>query len=178
MTEQDYLNRLFIRTYNSQLDGHQHPYHQVLIPLSGSIHLMLETKTVQVNYGEVYIIPKHRYHQFKADQLFRFLVINLEDIDFLPMQHGDEVHDFLDAPDLLDGVSKEVLLAELEEYHRAIALYKNASFKEALLLFEALNALPTKTNQAIYALYCERCEHYIEYPPTEFNGVFVHATKG
>ena len=96
MTEQDYLNRLFIRTYNSQLDGHQHPYHQVLIPLSGSIHLMLETKTVQVNYGEVYIIPKHRYHQFKADQLFRFLVINLEDIDFLPMQHGDEVHDFLD----------------------------------------------------------------------------------
>ena len=96
MTEKDYLNKLFIRTYNTQLEGHQHPYHQVLIPLSGSIHLMLETKTVQVKYGEVYIIPKHGYHQFKADQLFRFLVINLEDIDFLPTQNDDEVHGFLD----------------------------------------------------------------------------------
>ena len=116
MTEQDYLNRLFIRTYNTQLEGHQHPYHQVLIPLSGSIYLMLETKTVQVNYGEVYIIPKHRYHQFKADQLFRFLVINLEDIDFLPMQHGDEVHDFLDDKTLcyLNIIEKQ-LMTEFNE---------------------------------------------------------------
>ena len=115
--------------------------------------------------------------QLKGEYILRFLDLVTVKGKSEPVEIW-QVHDFLDAPDLLDGVSKEVLLAELEEYHRAIALYKNASFKEALLLFEALNALPTKTNQAIYALYCERCEHYIEYPPTEFNGVFVHATKG
>ncbi len=115
--------------------------------------------------------------QLKGKYILRFLDLVTVKGKSEPVEIW-QVHDFLDAPDLLDGVSKEVLLAELEEYHRAIALYKNASFKEALLLFEALNALPTKTNQAIYALYCERCEHYIEYPPTEFNGVFVHATKG
>lgn len=115
--------------------------------------------------------------QLKGEYILRFLDLVTVKGKSEPVEIW-QVHDFLDAPDLLDGVSKEVLLEELEEYHRAIALYKNASFKEALLLFEALNALPTKTNQAIYALYCERCEHYIEYPPTEFNGVFVHATKG
>lgn len=115
--------------------------------------------------------------QLKGKYILRFLDLVTVKGKSEPVEIW-QVHDFLDAPDLLDGVSKEVLLEELEEYHRAIALYKNASFKEALLLFEALNALPTKTNQAIYALYCERCEHYIEYPPTEFNGVFVHATKG
>lgn len=115
--------------------------------------------------------------QLKGEYILRFLDLVTVKGKSEPVEIW-QVHDFLDAPDLLDGVSKEILLEELEEYHRAIALYKNASFKEALLLFEALNALPTKTNQAIYALYCERCEHYIEYPPTEFNGVFVHATKG
>lgn len=115
--------------------------------------------------------------QLKGEYILRFLDLVTVKGKSEPVEIW-QVHDFLDAPDLLDGVSKEALLAELEEYHRAIALYKNASFEQALRVFEALNSSPTKTNHAIYALYCERCEHYIEHPPTEFNGVFVHATKG
>jgi len=30
----------------------------------------------------------------------------------------------------------------------------------------------------IYNIYIQRCEHYIEQPPKDFNGVFVHTTKG
>lgn len=115
--------------------------------------------------------------QLRGEYILRFLDLVTVKGKSEPVEIW-QVHDFLDAPDLLDGVSKEVLLAELQEYHRAIALYKNASFQEALRIFEALNNLSTKTNHAIYALYCERCEHYIEYPPSHFNGVFVHATKG
>lgn len=115
--------------------------------------------------------------QLKGEYILRFLDLVTVKGKSEPVEIW-QVHDFLDATDLLDGVSKEALFKELEEYHHAIALYKNASFKEALLLFKALNASPTKTNQAIYPMYIERCEHYIEHPPSEFNGVFVHATKG
>ena len=35
-----------------------------------------------------------------------------------------------------------------------------------------------KTNDKIYKIYIERCEHYIDFPPENFNGVFLHTTKG
>ncbi len=78
---------------------------------------------------------------------------------------------------MFDG-TKEALLQELEQYHEAIALYKQASFEKALDLFQALEKQETKTNDAVYKIYCERCLHYIETPPIAFNGVFVHTSKG
>ena len=59
-----------------------------------------------------------------------------------------------------------------------LSLYKKASFQEALAIFNDIENWDTKTNQAIYKIYIERCSHYIECPPTEFNGVFEHTTKG
>jgi len=74
--------------------------------------------------------------------------------------------------------SREKLLQELDSYHKAIALYKNAEFVKALNIFYELDALEYKSNIKIYGIYIERCEHYIEMPPKNFNGVFVHTTKG
>ncbi len=75
-------------------------------------------------------------------------------------------------------VSKERLNEELELYHHAVELYKKSNFKEALEIFNTLNNWEDKTNKNIYRIYIERCEHYIEEPPKNFNGVFVHTTKG
>ena len=75
-------------------------------------------------------------------------------------------------------VSKERLLEELESYHKAIEMYKNEKFKEALAIFKDIDSWTDKTNKNIYKIYIERCEHYIEEPPVDFNGVFVHNTKG
>lgn len=75
-------------------------------------------------------------------------------------------------------VSKERLNEELELYHHAVELYKKSNFKEALEIFNTLNNWEDKTNKNIYGIYIERCEHYIEEPPKNFNGVFVHTTKG
>ena len=90
-----------------------------------------------------------------------------------------QIHDF-DAPqkEPLYAVSYEMLQEELKLHHEAIALYKEARFEEALACFEALQQRETKTNHAIYTIYCERCSHYIAFPPSAFNGVFVHTTKG
>jgi len=37
------INHLFIRTYDSQLEGHTHDYHQILIPLMGNIRMVIST---------------------------------------------------------------------------------------------------------------------------------------
>jgi len=57
-------------------------------------------------------------------------------------------------------------------------LYKDAKFKEALKIFTDVNSWEDKTNKNVYNMYIERCEHYIEVPPIDFNGVFAHTTKG
>jgi adenylate cyclase len=75
-------------------------------------------------------------------------------------------------------VSKRRLKEELELYHKAIDLYKNAKFDDALETFKEVNNWEDKSNKNIYDIYIERCEHYIKEPPTDFNGVFKHTTKG
>jgi adenylate cyclase len=75
-------------------------------------------------------------------------------------------------------VSREQLDLELTAYHSAIDLYKAAKFDEALNIFKDIDSWEDKTNKNVYKMYIERCEHYIEEPPTNFNGVFVHTSKG
>ena len=90
-----------------------------------------------------------------------------------------QIHDFQEEQkEPLFYESKAKLLEELEHYNRAIALYKEAKFAEALEIFKEVNAWDKKANLKIYDIYIERCEHYIEVPPKNFNGVFVHTTKG
>lgn len=67
---------------------------------------------------------------------------------------------------------------ELELYHKAIKLYKNSQFKEALDIFINLQEDENKTNNNIYNIYIERCKLYIKTPPKDFDGVFKHTTKG
>jgi adenylate cyclase len=91
-----------------------------------------------------------------------------------------QIHDFDSGFDgrYLFEVSKERILEELYLYHSAIDLYKNAHFSEALEIFKEVNSWEDKTNKNVYDMYIERCEHYIEEPPTNFDGVFKHTTKG
>lgn len=85
--------------------------------------------------------------------------------------HGDEK---------TGAVEKQRLLDELEYYNTGITAYKEARFEEALKIFRDIqDNWPDKTNKNIYNIYIERCEHYIVEPPgDDFNGVFVHKTKG
>lgn len=91
-----------------------------------------------------------------------------------------QIHDYENPPtgETLYAVSRERLQEELDRYHEALALYKAAKFADALAIFKEMESWEDKTNLAIYQIYIERCEHYIEEPPVDFNGVFVHKTKG
>ncbi len=91
-----------------------------------------------------------------------------------------QIHDFEIGinGNYLFPVSRERIQEELDRYHQAIALYKKAEVKDALKIFEDINSWKDKTNKNIYNIYIERCQHYIENPPKDFNGVFKHTTKG
>jgi adenylate cyclase len=114
-----------------------------------------------------------------GNYIFRFL-------DFVTVKGKKEpieiwqVHDFENGKNgqFLFKESKEQLIKELELYHHGIELYKAAQFQEALDLFKDMNTWKTKSNKNVYEMYIERCEHYIAEPPVDFNGVFVHTTKG
>lgn len=76
------------------------------------------------------------------------------------------------------GSATGELKEELDKYHEAIKYYKNSQFEKALELFKTLENNPLKTNKNIYKMYIERCVHYIQTPPQNFDGVFEHTSKG
>lgn len=67
------------------------------------------------------------------------------------------------------------LADELNHYQEALALYRGADFIAALNIFESLKVAHPDTK--LYTLYTERCEHFIENPPVNFDGVFTFTTK-
>ena len=129
-------------------------------------------------YNSKLNISNFTKEKLKGNYIFRFLDLVTVKGKHEPIEIW-QIHDFdQEREHSLQGVSKEDLDKELALYHEAISLYKKASFQEALVIFNDIESWDTKTNQAIYKIYIERCLHYIECPPTEFNGVFEHTTKG
>jgi len=113
----------------------------------------------------------------KGDYIFRFLDLVTVKGKSEPVEIW-QVYDFdTKLDEYIFDVSIEDIKKELELYHSAIKLYKDANFKEALKIFQEIESWEHKTNKSIYKIYIERCEHYIQTPPKEFNGVFVHTTK-
>ncbi|KIM09357.1 MAG: hypothetical protein KU28_01680 [Sulfurovum sp. PC08-66] len=72
------------------------------------------------------------------------------------------------------GKPDERMASLLQRYDDGLHLYKEARFAEALEIFTALEA---EDHRKIHALYIERCQHFIENPPVDFDGVFTFTTK-
>ena len=114
----------------------------------------------------------------KGDYIYRY-------IDLVTVKGKKEpieiwqIHDFAKVEgETLFNIDRDELLKELDYYHKAIDLYKSEKFEDALKIFKEINGWENKSNLKIYDIYIERCEHYIQSPPKDFNGVFVHTTKG
>jgi adenylate cyclase len=77
----------------------------------------------------------------------------------------------------LYNISYDKLEKEILTYNEAIELYLNGSFKEALRLFNDI-VHHKSINDKLITMYVNRCIAYIETPPQEFNGVYIHQNKG
>jgi adenylate cyclase len=124
-------------------------------------------------------ISSETKEHLEGKYLFRFL-------DYVNVKGKEEpseiwqIHDYDDEnlKDPLYSIPYESIKEELIQHHIAMFHYKNEEFDEALEIFEELDKKEQKSNEAIYQIYIQRCQYYIEHPPTNFNGVFTHTTKG
>lgn len=73
-------NSLSIRRYSRQRQRHAHPFHQLVLPLQGVIHIEMNGFTGKVAVGECVVIPTGEAHDFRADEAARFMVADLDDL--------------------------------------------------------------------------------------------------
>lgn len=72
---------LSIRAYTKQLKKHVHDdYHQLVLPIQGSIHINTAGHSGPVTVGECVVIPAGIEHAFKADEMACFIVADLDDL--------------------------------------------------------------------------------------------------
>ena len=119
-------------------------------------------------YGSNLNISNFTKERLKEKYMFRFL-------DLVRVKGKNEPVEIWRV--LGYGEAQGELKKELEIYDKAIALYKKAKFLEALEIFKELEIKANKQDKKIYEIYIARCEQFIKTPPSDFDGVFDHATK-
>ncbi|TBR42510.1 AraC family transcriptional regulator [Marinomonas agarivorans] len=71
-------NALSIRSYTNHIRSHTHDYHQLVLPLNGSIDIRVEKYQGMVSVGDGVIVRSGKEHQFKAHEQARFIVADLQ----------------------------------------------------------------------------------------------------
>jgi len=146
--------------------------------IGDTINLGARLESLCKYYNSRLNISNFTKSQLKGEYIYRYLDLVTVKGKTEPIEIW-QIHDFdKDDQEPLFYSTKEELLQELKRHHEAIELYKSEKFSDALVIFKELNNLEHKSNLKIYDIYIERCEHYVEMPPENFDGVFVHTTKG
>ncbi|MDD8060794.1 helix-turn-helix domain-containing protein [Shewanella metallivivens] len=71
------VNLLSIRSYNRNRKGHQHGFHQLVLPLRGVINIEVGSFIGKVTPGECVVVKTGKMHHFDADSEARFVVADL-----------------------------------------------------------------------------------------------------
>lgn len=71
---------LSIRAYEPAVQTHSHHFHQIVVPLRGSIEISLNEFDGSIAVGHCVIIQKNVDHSFKANRQARFLVADLYEL--------------------------------------------------------------------------------------------------
>jgi len=69
-------NRISVRSYTNQLRSHFHEYHQLVIPLHGTINIAVGKFKGLVSIGDCVIIKSGQRHDFMANDNARFIVVD------------------------------------------------------------------------------------------------------
>ncbi|MCK9472902.1 adenylate/guanylate cyclase domain-containing protein [Sulfurimonas sp.] len=146
--------------------------------IGDSVNLGSRLESLCKYYNSKLNISNFTKERLKGKYIYRFLDLVTVKGKSEPIEIW-QIHDYdREQEYYLFDVSRKQLIHELALYHKAIELYKEAEFAKALAIFTKIESWNNKTNKAIYNIYIERCEHYIAMPPKNFNGVFIHTSKG
>lgn len=73
-------NAISIRSYTKQIRRHFHEYHQLVLPLQGSINIEVADYLGKVSLGDCVIIPAGQKHAFSAESGSRFIVVDCDEL--------------------------------------------------------------------------------------------------
>lgn len=115
------INKLSIRTYGLDITGHVHnDYHQIVMPLYGHQTLYVAERAIHVSFGDAALIPKGTYHQFQAEDKFRFLVMDATTLPDNLWQFDDIVFsldkNLLSYIQFIDGLLTNTNNPEIEQH--------------------------------------------------------------
>ncbi len=144
--------------------------------IGDSINLGSRLEALCKFYGSRLNISHFTKERLSDDYIFRFLDLVQVKGKLEPVSIYQVIDAKGSACPLFD-VAQDKLFEELHFYEKAIALYKDANFKDALALFQALQNDPLKTTRKLYQIYIQRCQEFIENPPKNFNGVYKLTSK-
>ena len=146
--------------------------------IGDTINLGSRLESLCKYYNSKLNISNFTKEQLTGDYIYRYLDLVTVKGKSEPVEIW-QIHDEANREgETLCGSNVIRLREELKLYHEAIDFYKNGDFSEAFDIFRELNKWPDKSNVRIYDIYIDRCENYLADPPEDFNGVYVHTTKG
>ncbi|MFK2822033.1 CHASE2 domain-containing protein [Arcobacter sp. YIC-80] len=137
--------------------------------IGDAINLGARLESLCKYYGSKINISNHTKEKLKGQYILRFL-------DLVKVKGKEKPAEIWQVQG--KGEASKELKEELELHHKAIKLYQNSKFKEALEIFIKLENNPEKSNKKIYEIYIQRCEDFIQNPPSNFIGIYEHSTKG
>ncbi|MGA1938811.1 CHASE2 domain-containing protein [Arcobacter sp. YIC-310] len=137
--------------------------------IGDAINLGARLESLCKYYGSKINISNHTKEKLKGQYILRFL-------DLVKVKGKEKPAEIWQVQG--KGEASKELKEELELHHKAIKLYQNSKFKEALEIFIKLENNPEKSNKKIYQIYIQRCEDFIQNPPSNFIGIYEHSTKG
>ncbi|MES2817881.1 MAG: AraC family transcriptional regulator [Pseudomonadota bacterium] len=73
---------LAIRSYSGQVELHDHDFHQLVLPQSGSMDIEVEGRGGKVDWSQGVVIPAGARHAFLAQKTNTFLVLDVPAIPF------------------------------------------------------------------------------------------------
>lgn len=137
--------------------------------IGDAINLGARLESLCKYYGSKINISNHTKEKLKGQYILRFL-------DLVKVKGKEKPAEIWQVQG--KGEASKELKEELELHHKAIKLYQNSKFKEALEIFIKLENNLEKSNKKIYQIYIQRCEDFIQNPPSNFIGIYEHSTKG
>lgn len=75
------MKHFSIRSYTKTSHSHYHQYHQLVLPLHGTIDISVGSYSGLVGVGDCVIIQAEQLHRFSANEAARFMVV---DCNYLP----------------------------------------------------------------------------------------------
>jgi adenylate cyclase len=138
------------------------------------INLGARLESLCKSYGARVIISEFTKNQLKQNYI-------IKELDMVKVKGKTEpvkIYEVMDFYTDYEHHDKNRIIQEVEDFNRAVGLYRDSKFEEALDVFKQVDSREDKCNKKVCATYIERCEHYIQEPPVNFDGVFTHTTKG